>query len=118
MRFENGTLATVSTGCYVKDGAAYDSKIIFSAADARGELSILSKFDVYEPVKQSEDRAENGFVIQNDGAVRPSRMDSSAMQKKGMPAFSATGHLLTRFSPEMAPRSALRMRMRSKRWNL
>lgn len=75
VRFENGTLATVSTGCYVKDGAAYDSKIIFSAADARGELSILSKFDVYEPVKQSEDRAENGFVIRNDGAVRPAQQD-------------------------------------------
>ncbi len=69
VRFKNGALGTIATGCYSKGGDSFDSKIVFSAKDARAELKILGTLKLYgvKPVEASED--EGGFVVKGDGAL-------------------------------------------------
>lgn len=81
VKFKNGALATISTGCYAEDGACYDSKVIFSAAKARAELYILNRFDVYEAKKQEETDA-SGFLVKNDGGFKPTEMDGFVRYKE------------------------------------
>ncbi len=68
VRFKNGTMATIGTGCYVKNGNAFDSKITFSARDKRADLRILSTLDIYgeQPFAATE---QSGFVVSGDGGV-------------------------------------------------
>lgn len=40
IRFKNGTIGTLTVGCYAKTDVAEESKIVFSAADKRAELKI------------------------------------------------------------------------------
>lgn len=68
VRFENGALGALSTGCYAKTGEAFDSKITFSAKDCRLEHYILGKVNIFG-VKQDED-AENGLIFKGDGTMQ------------------------------------------------
>lgn len=67
VRFKNGALAVLSTGCYAQSGACYDSKIVFSTRTARMELKILDSVKIYglQPAEKSADG--KGFVIAGDG---------------------------------------------------
>ncbi|MBR6739676.1 MAG: Gfo/Idh/MocA family oxidoreductase [Clostridia bacterium] len=68
VRFKDGSLGTIGTGCYVDKGNSFDSKIVFSSESSRAELKILSSFKVYgEARKEAAD--EGGFVVKGDGAV-------------------------------------------------
>lgn len=66
VRFKNGSLGALSTGCYAKSGEAFDSKIIFSAPDARLEHYILDKVRIFGA--KAED-ADNGLVFKGDGTM-------------------------------------------------
>jgi len=70
VRFKSGALASISTGCYASDGAAFDSKITFGARDAHLDHYILSKAVIYgeKPVEEPVD--ESGLVIRGDGSLR------------------------------------------------
>ncbi|NLG24839.1 MAG: Gfo/Idh/MocA family oxidoreductase [Clostridiales bacterium] len=68
VRFQSGALGSISTGCYARDGACYDSKITFSAADARLDHYIIDKVVAYG---ESAARQAAGLVVQNDGTMRP-----------------------------------------------
>ena len=68
LRFASGALGCVSTGCYALTGAAYDSKITFSAKDARLDHYIVDKVRVYgEPATQME---ADGLIFSGDGTMR------------------------------------------------
>ena len=70
VRFRSGALATISTGCYASDGAAFDGKITFSARDARLDHYILGKVDIYGDRRAADECDEKGFVIKGDGSMR------------------------------------------------
>ena len=65
-RFKNGALGSLSTGCYAETGEAFDSKIIFSAPDARLEHYILDKVRIFGA--KAED-ADNGLIFKGDGTM-------------------------------------------------
>ncbi len=67
VRFKNGTLATISTGCYAKSGEAFDSKITFSAKDARLDYYLLTKACIYDANNAAEDDSKT--VIKGDGGL-------------------------------------------------
>ena len=66
VRFKNGALGSLSTGCYAETGEAFDSKIIFSAPDARLEHYILDKVRIFGA--KPED-ADNGLIFKGDGTM-------------------------------------------------
>ena len=84
VKFENGTLGTISTGCYVEGGDAYDSKVTFSTKDARAELKILGTLKLFG-VKKEEPAEESGggFVIKGDGAVAQSKGEAIVYKQEG-----------------------------------
>lgn len=77
VRFKNGTLATISTGCYATGGNAANSKITFGTRDARAELSILNKLELFGVKADNGTAADDksdGFVIKSDGALSGKRI--------------------------------------------
>jgi len=71
IKFKNGALGTISTGDYAESGASFDSKITFSAKDARLDHYIISKIDVYGVAEEEE--AEGSFVVKGDGTFKASK---------------------------------------------
>ncbi len=82
VRFKNGALGIISTGCYAEKGAAFDSKITFSAADTRADLKILDSFVVYGEAKEKKQQ-EGGFVISNDGGLASSAGETTVYRQEG-----------------------------------
>ena len=85
VRFRNGALAAISTGCYATSGDSFESKIVFSARDARAELRILSDLKLYgyeDEVTADEEESE-GFVEKGDGAMSASSTDGSVYKQDG-----------------------------------
>lgn len=66
VRFKNGALGSLSTGCYAETGEAFDSKIIFSAPDARLEHYILDKVRIFGARPKD---ADNGLIFKGDGTM-------------------------------------------------
>jgi myo-inositol 2-dehydrogenase / D-chiro-inositol 1-dehydrogenase len=76
VRFKNGALATISTGCYATGGDAADSKIVFSSRDTRAELRILGDLKLFgcnDNEIDTDSTKSEGFVIKNDGALSTSK---------------------------------------------
>lgn len=69
VRFTSGALATIATGCYAEEGAAFDSKITFSAKDSRLDHYILYKTNIYGTTLENEDDG-SGFVVKGDGTLK------------------------------------------------
>lgn len=72
VRFKNGTLATIATGCYAKSGNCFDSKVVFSSPDKRGEMKLLSKFEIFGDVPKEN---ADGFLISGDGGLSAASSD-------------------------------------------
>ncbi|MCI6636509.1 MAG: Gfo/Idh/MocA family oxidoreductase [Eubacteriales bacterium] len=72
VKFKNGILATISTGCYATSGNSFDSKITFSTRDKRAELKILDTFKMYGEKPAEPEEGKDGFVIKGDGALSAS----------------------------------------------
>lgn len=76
VKFRSGALAAISTGLYATSGDAFDSKIVFSARDARAELRILRDLKLYgygdRPAEEDKKEEKEGFVIKNDGGFADS----------------------------------------------
>ena len=83
VKFQNGTIGTISTGDYAKTGNSYDSKIIFSAADKRAELKILGTFEVFGEKPAEPAPEKDGFVIKGDGALGEATGDSILYREEG-----------------------------------
>ncbi|MBQ9115761.1 MAG: Gfo/Idh/MocA family oxidoreductase [Clostridia bacterium] len=84
VKFKNGTLGTISTGCYVETGDAYDSKVVFSSASSRAELKILGTLKIFGEKPQVKDEdSEGGFVVKGDGGVGASSGDNKVYKQEG-----------------------------------
>jgi hypothetical protein len=71
IRFRSGALGAVSTGCYATSGNSFDSKITFSARDARLDHYIIGHVNVFEDKPVAPQKDEGGFVIAGDGSLAP-----------------------------------------------
>lgn len=86
VRFKSGALATISTGCYALGGYAADSKITFGSRDARAELRILDKLELFGVKAQTVAEGDNksdGFVIKGDGALKTSNSEVITYRQDG-----------------------------------
>lgn len=88
VRFKNGALATISTGCYAMSGDAFDSKIVFSGRGARAELRILNDLKIYGVNDSAENDVEededsNGLVVKGDGAMYASQAGEVLYKQEG-----------------------------------
>ena len=68
VRFQNGALAAISTGCYATAGASADSKVTFGARDCRADLYILDKLRIFED-KPAAEQEDTSLVVKGDGAM-------------------------------------------------
>lgn len=68
VRFASGALGTLSTGDYAEGPGCYESKITFSAKNARLDHHLLSKVVLFGDAKEQE----NASVIKGDGMMRGS----------------------------------------------
>lgn len=86
VRFKNGTLATIGTGCYAESGDAFDSKTIFSAKDKRGEMKLWSTFEVFG--EQAEENNEIGnLVVKGDGGLSNASQQGLIYKNEGDSGF-------------------------------
>ncbi len=81
IRFKSGALATVSTGCYADNGQSFESKIIFSSKDKRGEHDILNYFRVYEEKPAAE--VQSGLILANDGTMKAGEAGMTEYKQDG-----------------------------------
>ena len=88
VRFKNGVLASISTGCYAKGGDAFDSKVTFSTKDKRANLRILKNFEIFGEKPVADDPAQGGFLIKNDGGVSKASTDSIEYRENGDPGLA------------------------------
>ena len=71
VKFRNGALGVVLSGCYATEGASFESGITFSARDKRAVHKIIESLDIYE--KEDFTAGESAyFVTKNDGVLSSS----------------------------------------------
>lgn len=68
IKFKNGGIANITTGCFATTGEAADSKITFSARDCRADLRLGVDLRTYG-VQEKGEKSEGGFVTGNDGTM-------------------------------------------------
>ncbi|MBR2460793.1 MAG: Gfo/Idh/MocA family oxidoreductase [Clostridia bacterium] len=86
VKFKNGAVGTISTGCYVEGGDAYDSKVVFSSSKSRAELKILGTLKIFGETavkKDAEDKGEGGFVVKGDGGIGAGSGNSTVYKQVG-----------------------------------
>ncbi|MDW7656032.1 MAG: Gfo/Idh/MocA family oxidoreductase [Bacillota bacterium] len=69
IRFTNGALASIATGCYGQDPSAFDSKITFSTRQSRLDHYLLQRVDIYGDKAKADDDSENGLIFKGDGTL-------------------------------------------------
>ena len=68
IRFRNGALGMLSSGCYATEGASFDSNITFSARDKRAIHRIIESLEIHE--KEEFTAGEIAyFVTKGDGGL-------------------------------------------------
>jgi myo-inositol 2-dehydrogenase/D-chiro-inositol 1-dehydrogenase len=68
IKFRNGALGVLSSGCYAREGASFESKITFSAKDKRAVHKIISSLEIFEKAKAVAE-GDAAYVIKGDGAL-------------------------------------------------
>jgi len=68
IRFEDGTVGTMTAGCYATNGASLDSKITFSARDSRAEYVLCRKTSLFGVEPESGDGGAG--IVKGDGVQR------------------------------------------------
>ncbi len=79
IKFKGGALASISTGCYATDSAAFDSKITFGARDARLDHYLLQKVDQYGAMPAVEAEAVGDLIVKGDGALGRSTQEAASL---------------------------------------
>jgi predicted dehydrogenase len=67
VKFKNGAVGTITSGCYSTGTASFDSKIIFSSRDSRAELKILDKLTIVGD--KNEMRKEKEAELRESGKL-------------------------------------------------
>ena len=70
--FKNGVQATMMTGCYALEGAAWDSKMTFGGRHARMDYVLCSNVTIYGLAPEDVAPEIEGLVVKGDGAMRRS----------------------------------------------
>ncbi|MFR3483082.1 MAG: Gfo/Idh/MocA family protein [Clostridia bacterium] len=81
VRFQNGALAAISTGCYASAGASADSKVTFGARDSRADLYILDKLRVFEEKQAAVE--DSSLVVKGDGAMNGKGTTDTVYRQEG-----------------------------------
>ncbi len=81
IRFENGTLATFSTGNYTTGGNAYDSKIIFSSYNKRMEYKLRDQYELFDEQEVTEGVGKH--LIKTDGGTTSSSKEGILVKNEG-----------------------------------
>lgn len=68
IKFECGTICTLTTGCYAKTSDCFKGNIVYSARDKRGELTPGVKFDVFGEIADEPEK-ESFTAIKGDGGL-------------------------------------------------
>ena len=82
IKFRNGALGTIATGCYAETGEAFDSKVTFSAKNCRADLCILDRFTVHGEMA-AEDEESKGLILKNDGSMKKSAGEMTTYTQDG-----------------------------------
>ena len=79
IRFKNGALGCVATGCYGRGAEAYDGSIVFSSAKCRAEHKIIGSLKLYgdQPVKSEQ---EGGHFVKGDGNFASASADCTLIK--------------------------------------
>jgi len=80
IRFADGTVGTMTAGCYSTNAASFDSKLTFSARDRRAEYVLCRKTSLFG-VEPETEAAEDAEVIKGDGAQRRSENEKGIVTK-------------------------------------
>ena len=80
VRFADGTVATMSTGCYSKNGASWDSKMTFGAKDSRMEYQLCRKAALFG-VKAEDAAEEAAGTVKGDGTQRRNENETGIVYK-------------------------------------
>ncbi len=83
VKFKDGALATIATGCYASDGNAFESNMVFGAKDTRAEHKLLNKLEIYGEAGVIKAEKSEGFVIANDGGLKSSGGPDAVYYEKG-----------------------------------
>lgn len=67
VKFKNGAVGTITSGCYSTGTASFDSKIVFSSRDCRAELKILDKLTIVGD--KNEMRKEKEAELRESGKL-------------------------------------------------
>lgn len=81
VRFANGALASISTGCYAQDGAAFDSKLTFSSRKSRLDHYLLQRVDIYG-IDQAITK-DSGLVVKGDGTMAAAAASANSVDDNG-----------------------------------
>jgi len=65
--FKNGLTATMMTGCYAKNGVAWESKMTFGARDSRMDYVLVSKVTVFSMGEKTKTDGKSASVVKGDG---------------------------------------------------
>lgn len=83
VRFRNGALGVISTGCYATGGECFDSKITFSATDARLDHYIIDKVNIYGDQPAPAESSGQGLVVRNDGTMKAAGSGAQVIRDDG-----------------------------------
>ena len=84
VRYKNGTLGTIATGCYANSGDAFDSSIVFSSATSRAEHKIINTLKIFgEKPDENKNDSAGGFVVKGDGGVAASSGGAITYKNEG-----------------------------------
>ena len=81
VKFKNGTLAPIATGCYATDAAVFDSKTTFSAPDAHADMYLLNKLDVFSAEVKKEEVGD--LIVKGDGALGKASENKEQIKHSG-----------------------------------
>jgi predicted dehydrogenase len=65
--FKNGLTATMMSGCYAKNGVAWESKMTFGSRDSRMDYVLCGSVTVYTKRKAAAKKGRSASVVKGDG---------------------------------------------------
>ena len=67
VKFKSGVTATMSVGCYSKNGASWESKMTFGSFDSRMDYKLTRSVHLYGIAKEDVAEDSAGGIISGDG---------------------------------------------------
>lgn len=83
VKFKNGILASISTGCYAESSSAADSKITFGTRNARADYYLANRLKIFG-LKDKNDNKNLGSVVKGDGVMNNSEEEEFIQYKSNV----------------------------------